>query len=46
MKDFISAVDKHKRLILNAERYIWENPGNRLCRQRKMATWYALLIAY
>lgn len=26
MKDFISAVDKHKRLILNAERYIWENP--------------------
>ncbi|MBR1967910.1 MAG: amidohydrolase [Clostridia bacterium] len=26
MKDFISAVDKHKRLILNAEKYIWENP--------------------
>ncbi len=26
MKDFIKAVDKHKQLILDAERYIWENP--------------------
>ena len=26
MKKIISAVEKHKELILNAERYIWENP--------------------
>ena len=26
MKHLISAVDKHKQLILDAERYIWKNP--------------------
>ncbi len=26
MKDLINAVDKHKKLILDAERYIWKNP--------------------
>ena len=26
MQDLIKAVDKHKRLILDAERYIWKNP--------------------
>ena len=26
MKDLISAVDKHRQLILDAERYIWNNP--------------------
>ena len=26
MKDLIKAVDKHRQLILDAERYIWKNP--------------------
>ena len=26
MKDIIAAVDKHRQMILDAERYIWANP--------------------
>ena len=26
MKDLITAVEKHQKLILDAERYIWQHP--------------------